>query len=335
MIPLRAIHVGAGGRGRWPIRRFAEREDFVSVALVDVSEENLVAAREVTGLGPEACFPTLARALESGTQADIAVVITPPDLHADQCLEAVRAGKHVLVEKPFTKSLSRAGQIVEAAEAAGLKIAVCQNARYAAASVTVERLIREGVYGAAAFGLMTKFGWRPGTHHSGADRHAYLWERAIHDFDAVRFMLGADPLWVWGHSFNPPWSPYAGGGGVHAWIEFSGGVTFGFLCTFASHGKGSELRIDCEGGSIEPCGEGLRLQLPGVAEAEIIPLDEAPHPETVLLDGFRDYIRDGVEPSFSGRRNLVTIAMVEAVGVASDGGVVLDFEDFMQSQHVR
>ena len=79
----------------------------------------------------------------------------------------------------------------------------------------------------------------------------------------------------------------------------------------------------------------MRLQLPGVAEAEIIPLDEAPPPETVLLDGFRDYIRDGVEPSFSGRRNLVTIAMVEAVGVASDGGVVLDFEDFMQSQHVR
>ncbi|MXW79197.1 MAG: gfo/Idh/MocA family oxidoreductase, partial [Gemmatimonadetes bacterium] len=92
---IRTIHVGAGGRGRWPLSRFRDRTDFEAVALVDVNEENLATSRETTGLGEEACFSTPADALQA-VDADAVVVITPPDLHAGQCLEAVRAGKHVL-----------------------------------------------------------------------------------------------------------------------------------------------------------------------------------------------------------------------------------------------
>ena len=111
---IRTIHVGAGGRGRWPLNRFQERDDFEAVALVDVRADNLAAARETTGLGSDACFDSLTAALNS-VEADAVVVITPPDLHADQCIEAVRAKKHLLVEKPFTKELSQARQIVAAA----------------------------------------------------------------------------------------------------------------------------------------------------------------------------------------------------------------------------
>ena len=94
---IRTIHLGAGGRGRWPRNRFQESDDFEAVALVDVSADNLAVARETTGLGPDACFDSLSAALQT-VEADAVVVITPPDLHADQCLEAVRAKKHVLVE---------------------------------------------------------------------------------------------------------------------------------------------------------------------------------------------------------------------------------------------
>ena len=53
---IRTIHVGAGGRGRWPLNRFRDRTDFEAVALVDVSEENLATAREITGLGRGSVF---------------------------------------------------------------------------------------------------------------------------------------------------------------------------------------------------------------------------------------------------------------------------------------
>ena len=325
---IRLIHLGVGGRGRWPVRRVLERKDFESVALVDVNEDNLRWARDESGLPEAACYPSLVDAVTS-VEADAVVVITPPQLHAEQCLQAVRAGKHVLVEKPFTKSLSDAWRVVREADDAGVRVAVCQNARYAAAHVTLNRLVREGRYGRPVFGLMTKFGWRPRVHHSGEDEHAYLWERGIHDLDTLRYLFNADPVRVWGHSFNPPWSPYKGGAGVHAWIEFEGGATCGYLCTFAAHKGGSALRVELDGGALELTDNGLLLRAPGTDEDEVIPLDQAPPPEEVLLDGFRRYVTEGSEPDFGGHRNLATVGMVEGIGTASNDGCVIDFHAYM------
>ena len=331
---IRTIHLGVGGRGAWPLRKMPARDDYQPVALVDIHPGNMAKARELSGLPDEVCFTNLADAM-AAVEADAVVVITPPDLHARHCLDAVRAGKHVLVEKPFTKQLDHAWQIVEEAEAADLKVGVCQQARYSAVHMTIARLVREQTYGAPAFGLQTKYGWRPGVHHSGMDRHAYLWERGIHDLDSMRFMFDARPTQVWAHSFNPDWSPYRGGGGVHGWVEFDNGATCGTMCTFAAHKGGSSLRLELEGGSLEQVADGLALKRPGVDETEIRPLDEVPDGTDVLLDGFRDYVEKDVEPVFSGRNNLTTVAMVEAMGVSSDEGVVIDLEAYLDGARAR
>ena len=42
---IRTIHIGAGGRGRWPLNRFQNRADFEAVALIDVSADNLAKFR--------------------------------------------------------------------------------------------------------------------------------------------------------------------------------------------------------------------------------------------------------------------------------------------------
>ena len=324
----RVIHVGSGGRGAWPVRHAAERDDLTSVALVDVNPENLAKARETSGLGEDACFDSMTAALAE-VEADIVVVITPPDLHTEQCLEAVRAGKHVLVEKPFTKCLKEANQVVTEAEERGLKVAVTQNARYAGPSLTLSNLVKDGTLGAASFGLMTKYGWRPRTHHSGEDKHAYLWERGVHDMDTALAIFNDRPKRVWCHSFNPGWSPYKGGGGIHAWIEFEKGATCGFLCTFAAHSGGSSFRLEFEQGAVEQVGNELELQRPGAEEKEKVPQAEGDAPETVLLDGFLKFIDEGVEPEFSGRKNLNTVGIVECLGVASDRGAVLDFDEYL------
>jgi predicted dehydrogenase len=326
---IRTIHLGVGGRGAWPLRQMPARDDFAPVALVDVRADHLQAARELSGLSQDACFTCLENALDA-VDADAVVVITPPDMHARQCLDAVRAGKHVLVEKPFTKQLDYAQQVVDEAEATGVKVAVCQNARYAASYVTMSRLVAEGSLGRPAFGLMTTFSWRANVHHSGLDRHAYLWERGIHDLDTMRAVFGATPRRTWGHSFNPDWSPYRGGGGAQGWVEFDNGATCGYMCTFAAHKGGGGFRIDLEGGCLEPTADGIALTRPGSKEVEIIPLDEVQEGTARLLDGFRDYVEQDIEPEFSGRQNLTTVAMVEAMGVASDESRVIDFDEFLR-----
>ena len=188
-------------------------------------------------------------------------MITPPDLHTEHCLEALRAGKHVLVEKPFSKTLADAKLLVAEADKQGVTICVSQNAKYNAATVTMRRLIKDEVYGKASFGMHMKLSWRSkGVHHSGEDEHSYLWERAIHDFDTMRFMFADTPKRMWAHSFNPSWSPYRAGAGAHAWIEFEGGATCGYLCCFESHKSGSVSRIDTEGGTLELGGRKLTLK---------------------------------------------------------------------------
>ena len=128
----RLIHVGVSGRGRWPVNLVPQRDDFESVALVDINEEKFEAAMESTGLSESVCFRTIEQALNN-VESDAVVVITPPDLHAEMCLETVRAGKHLFVEKPFTKTLASAKQVVKEAEENGVKVFVSQNAKYNAA----------------------------------------------------------------------------------------------------------------------------------------------------------------------------------------------------------
>jgi hypothetical protein len=51
------------------------------------------------------------------------------------------------------------------------------------------------------------------------------------------------------------------------------------------------------------------------------------------MDEFFEYVTAGTEPPCSGRRNLDTVGLVEAMGLASEQGQVLDFTAFMQ-QHL-
>ena len=91
--PIKLIHLGVGGRGTWPVSFVAEQSDphFQSVGLVDISDEALAEAREVSGLGEEACFTSLTDAL-AAVEADAVAIITSPGIHAPQCMEAIAAG---------------------------------------------------------------------------------------------------------------------------------------------------------------------------------------------------------------------------------------------------
>ena len=64
---------------------------------------------------------------------------------------------------------------------------------------------------------------------------------------------------------------------------------------------GSSWRLDCEKGTVEEVSGGLAIRRPRADADEIISMDDNPHPEEVLLDGFRDYVLNDVEPPFSVR----------------------------------
>lgn len=101
---------------------------------------------------PQADFPgvTVVADLDSALAdpaLDAVVLATPNHTHAPFALEALAAGKHVLVDKPFALDATQAQQMVDAANAAGRIISVFQNRRWDADFLTVRRLIEEGQLG--------------------------------------------------------------------------------------------------------------------------------------------------------------------------------------------
>ena len=78
---------------------------------------------------------------------ELIVVATPNDTHHPLAAAALRAGRHVCVDKPFTVTLAQARELRDLAQAAGRVLSVFHNRRWDADFLTVRRLLREGTLG--------------------------------------------------------------------------------------------------------------------------------------------------------------------------------------------
>ena len=78
---------------------------------------------------------------------DLIVVATPNHLHPDHAMAALRAGKHIVCEKPMARSTIEADQMIAVAERANKTLAIFQNQRYAPHLQQVKKLIEAGALG--------------------------------------------------------------------------------------------------------------------------------------------------------------------------------------------
>jgi predicted dehydrogenase len=80
-------------------------------------------------------------------RADLVVVATPNESHAALAGAALRAGKHVVVDKPFTVTLAEARELAAVASASGLVLSVFQNRRWDSDFLGLRTALAEGVLG--------------------------------------------------------------------------------------------------------------------------------------------------------------------------------------------
>lgn len=78
---------------------------------------------------------------------DVVVVATVNTLHVPLTELALRAGKHVVVEKPFTATIGEAKRLLDLAELVGRTVTVFQNRRWDSDFLTVRRAIADGLLG--------------------------------------------------------------------------------------------------------------------------------------------------------------------------------------------
>lgn len=77
----------------------------------------------------------------------LVIVSTPNDTHEALALQALSAGKHVLLEKPFVPTAEQGKRVIAAARAAGRLVSVYQNRRFDGDFLTVQQMIESGILG--------------------------------------------------------------------------------------------------------------------------------------------------------------------------------------------
>ncbi|MEZ5318677.1 MAG: Gfo/Idh/MocA family oxidoreductase [Vicinamibacterales bacterium] len=125
------------------------------------------------------------RAAIADPEVDAVVVAVPPALHRDLALEALAAGKHVLVEKPAFPAMADYETVRAAREAAGRTVLVGENDHYKPLAVCLRGLLANGVIGDLVFGhfvtiakrLKTADDWRNDETMAGGDA---FFEEGIH-----------------------------------------------------------------------------------------------------------------------------------------------------------
>ncbi len=145
------------------------------------------------------------RAAVTGSEVDLVDIGTPNDVHAEQAIAAMEAGKHVACEKPLAGTLADAQAMADAAERASGKTFVWFNYRRVPAVALAHQLVTSGAIGRvyhvrAAYlqswgGPDTPLLWRFQGDIAGSGAHGDL---NAHIVDAVRFVTGEDIVTVEG-----------------------------------------------------------------------------------------------------------------------------------------
>ncbi len=117
--PLRIALIGAGRHAQHHARAILRCPGVQLVAVADPSEAAQAAMRDIVpGIG---CFKTPDE-LFASERLNVVHIITPPATHASLAKMALKADCHIYVEKPFTESVDDARQILDDANAKGLRV---------------------------------------------------------------------------------------------------------------------------------------------------------------------------------------------------------------------
>jgi len=261
-----AIRIGVVGLGWWAcqthIPNLLRVPEARVAALCSRSPENLERGREALGPGAEPQTFTDYEKLLASDEVDAVVICTPNHTHGEMALAAVRAGKHVLVEKPLALAPTTCRAVAEEAARRGLIVQVGLELRYSDVARAMRRLVARGAIGEPAF--LACDVWRqwgaPGAWRADADKSGGLFhELGVHYVDLLSFVMDAAPEWV---------SAAGGSKATGRDLDYASAV-FGFaggavarlgLCLFAAGGgdhipvevigTGGRLRGEITGGSL-------------------------------------------------------------------------------------
>ncbi|NMG16780.1 Gfo/Idh/MocA family oxidoreductase [Aromatoleum bremense] len=189
------IKVALAGAGAFGIKHLDGITNIDGVEVVSLVSRDLDKTREVAdkyGIGHIATDLADSLALP---EVDAVILCTPTEMHADQSIQCLKAGKHVQVEIPLADTLKGADEVARMQKETGLVAMVGHTRRFNPSHQWVHKKIRAGEFNIQQMDVQTYFFRRTNMNALGQPRSwtdHLLWHHAAHTVDLFAYQSGGE-----------------------------------------------------------------------------------------------------------------------------------------------
>ena len=244
--------IGCGGFGLYALQQFAQ---VPGVKLAGMAGTHRQAARAAALRFGIPDIEDVGKMLERD-DIDLVYIATPPFLHHPQAMQALRAGKHVICEKPLAMTVAQADEMIAEARQSDRLLVANLMQRYNPVSDSVGRLVQSGVLGELLHGTFENYA---SDENLGPDH--WFWdlsksggifiEHGVHFFDLVAGWLGPGRVVSAELGLRPGASPPIEEH-VHCTLRYGQSMLVSFYHGFHQPGRmdRQELRLVFERGDV-------------------------------------------------------------------------------------
>jgi predicted dehydrogenase len=182
------MNIGVIGYGYWGpnlVRNFAEVRGATVAMVADMNPDQLT---RVNSRYPAIATTTDIQQLIDSPTIDAVAIATPVSTHFQLAMNALKAGKHVLVEKPMTFSAEEGEKLVEAAASRNLVLMVDHTFVYTGAVRKMHQLVQSGEMGEIYYYDSTRVNLGLFQHDVNV-----IWDLAVHDLSIIEYVLNKAP----------------------------------------------------------------------------------------------------------------------------------------------
>jgi predicted dehydrogenase len=293
---------------------------------------------------------------------DIVTICTPHPAHREPAIKAMKAGAHVLIEKPLASSLQDCDAMLEVAKETGKQIGIISQRRFYSPCLRLKNAIDSGKIGKPLLGTVFMFGWRDEAYYK-SDPWRGSWEgegggvlvnQSPHQLDLLQWFMGSEIEEVYGtwKNLNHPYIEVEDT--ALAIVKFKNGALANIIVSNSQkpgiygkvhiHGEnGASVGVQTDGGAMFIAGMSTILE-PPVNDLWTIPGEEqklkdyvdedtnffnsinpVEYYHTLQIKDFIDSLKEGRKPMITGEEGRVTVELFTAIYRSKRDGLPVKF----------
>lgn len=316
---------------------FAACKRSEAVALVSGHRDKALKVAKLYGVAEDAIYDYDGfDRIADDPRIDVVYIVLPNSMHAEFTIRALKAGKHVLCEKPMAVTVEEALAMDEAAKEAGKKLGIAYRLHYEPMNRQVMEWCREKKYGRvkAFTSSNCQVVQAPNIRLSGKLGGGPVGDVGVYSINAARYVLNEEPAEVTAYACKPEDDPRFREvpESVTFVMRYPSGAVASCLCSFGV-AESRHYRVHCEKGYIDMdpafSYRGLRLRTKaeddGLTESAEIVIEPVNH-FTEEMDGFSAAVLGEAEVITPASMGIADMRIVAAIGESIRGGAAVKIE---------